>query len=155
MPAPPTTVPVLASVKETPTRGLEAPFDWLVQVLPPSVVLKISACNSVKIKSNCCSIIYIGKRDTPEILDCSAYLRDPVVPSISCSKDCANLTHSSAVVCIGKGNSQKRVDGSACLVDPRVSRVCCSKDRSIVTHGRSRVCITKGNVLQRLRRHCT
>src|SRR5207249_2103826 len=106
-------------------------------------------CNSVKIKSNCCSIIYIGKRDTPEILDCSAYLRDPVVPSISCSKDCANLTHSSAVVCIGKGNSQKRVDGSACLVDPRVSRVCCSKDRSIVTHGRSRVCITKGNVLQR------
>jgi hypothetical protein len=48
MPAPPTTVPVLASVKETPTRGAKAPLDWLVQVLPPSVVLKISPVTVLK-----------------------------------------------------------------------------------------------------------
>jgi len=45
MPAPPTTVPVLASVKKTPTIGLKVPLDWLVQVFPPSVVRRIVPCN--------------------------------------------------------------------------------------------------------------
>ena len=37
----PTAVPVLALVKETSWRSFVVPLDWLIQVLPPSVVRRI------------------------------------------------------------------------------------------------------------------
>src|SRR5882762_9943747 len=51
--------------KETPTRGLKAPLGWLVQVLPPFVVLKIRPVTVLK--SNPTAVpLFVSVKETPQ-----------------------------------------------------------------------------------------
>ena len=94
-------------------------------------------------------MIRVRKGDAPQISHRSAYLRDPGVPSISGSHDCAEVTYSDPGIRVRNRNTMEPVGRSACLANPRLAHICRPDDSSRLTNSNSDTSISKGNILQR------